>query len=271
MRNNKHGNSGGKLSIFKAISVILPLAIAGIILSGWANIDREATMAAKEFDLMDFTGIDIGGAFEFEIMQADSYKVTVIADDFLHMRVEKQNNTLVIRRQGIEWFAPFHSQPKIIVSAPALSELNISGASHGKIENFHSDKDLSITLSGASHMESRNVSAGKLELKVTGASGLSGDMKTAGDSRMETSGASGIELSGTGTNVVMKVNGASKALLGQFPLQNADLEISGASNVTINVNGKLDANVSGASNLVWSGTPIMGDIQTSGASSLRRK
>jgi len=59
--------------------------------------------------------------------------------------------------------------------------------------------------------------------------------------------------------------------LGKFPTQNADVEISGASNGTINLNGKLNADVSGASNLYWSGTPIMGDIQTSGASNLRRK
>jgi hypothetical protein len=78
-------------------------------------------------------------------------------------------------------------------------------------------------------------------------------------------------MEGAANNITLKTTGASKAELGKFPTQNADVEISGASNGTINLNGKLNADVSGASNLYWSGTPIMGDIQTSGASNLRRK
>jgi hypothetical protein len=271
MQSNNPEKNAVRNSLIKAISVIVPLIITGVLVSGCSNNGKGVNMAAKEFDLNGFNKIDIGGAFEFEITQADTFKVSVLSDDFLHIRVEKQNDTLVIRRQGIEWFAPFHSQPGIRVALPALTEVNISGASHGKIENFQSDNDLTIKLSGASHAESRNISAGKLSVKVTGASGLTGDVKAARDARFESSGASRIELSGTGTNAAIDVSGASKAELGKFPIQNADLEISGASNVTISVNGKLDANISGASNLVWSGTPIMGDIQTSGASSLRRK
>ena len=227
-------------------------------------------MATKDFDLKGFTRIEVGGAFEVEIMQSDSFKVSITADDFPHIRVEEIGDMLVIGRQGIEWFAPFHSRPRATVTLPVLTELNISGASQGKFENFQSDVDLAVTLSGASHVKARNISASKIEVKLTGASSLTGDIKAAKDAKIEVTGASKTELAGTAANAVMKVNGASKAELSEFPIQNANLEISGASKAFVNLNGKLDANVSGASSLLWSGSPIMGDIQSSGASSLRR-
>jgi hypothetical protein len=255
----------------KAFLAILMTVIVVALLAGCNNNAKEVTMVTKDFDLKGFTKIEVGGAFEVEITRSDSFKVSVAADDFPHIRVEKIDDTLVIRRQGIEWFAPFHSRPRATVTLPALTDLNISGASHGKFENFQSDDNLTATLSGASHIEARNVSVGKVEVKVTGASSLIGDIKASKDAKLEATGASRIELTGTGANAIMKITGASGAELSEFPVQNANLEISGASNAAINLNGRLDANVSGASKLLWAGSPIMGNIQTSGASSLQRK
>jgi hypothetical protein len=228
-------------------------------------------MEAKNFDLKDFTRIEVGGAFEVNISQSDSYQVNVSADDFPHVRVEKINDTLILKRQGIEWFAPFHGQPMAVITLPALTGLNVSGASHGKFENFQSNNNLTIMISGASHFEARNISVENLSVKIAGASGLIGDIKAAGETNLEISGASKVELTGGGTSVIAKVSGASKTDISKYPVQNANLEISGASSGTINVNGKLDADVSGASKLLWLGTPIMGDIRTSGASQLSRK
>jgi hypothetical protein len=255
----------------KAIVVILAvITVAGLVGSCTINI-KEDKMSTQNYDLKGFTRVEVGGAFEVEVTQSDSFNVTVTADDFPHLRVEEIGDTLVIKHQGIGWFVPFHGRPRAKVSLPVLAGLKISGASEGKVENFQSDTDLAITLSGASHMEARNISAGNLEVKVNGASTLSGEIKVSKDSDFEATGASKIDLTGTGTNAVRVVNGASRAELSQFPVQNANLKISGASNAYININGKLDANVSGASSLLWSGSPVMGDIQTSGASTLRRK
>jgi len=128
-----------------------------------------------------------------------------------------------------------------------------------------------MIVSGASHVDVTNVAAGNLKLEVSGASGINGEIKAATDADFEVNGASRIDLKGNANNLKLKVTGASKSELGEYQVQNVSVEISGASNGTINLNGKLDANISGASNLYWSGTAVMGDIQTSGASNLRRK
>jgi hypothetical protein len=225
-------------------------------------------MGTQNYEYKDFTRIEAGGAFKVRIERADTYQVTVSADDLSHVYVEKLGDTLMIKRQGIEWLLPFHGPPVATVTLPVLAGVTISGASECIVKDFQSDTDLEVEVSGASHVQAHNISAGSLNVKVLGASSVSGDIKARKDVRFEISGASKIELDGAGSNAKVTVCGASKAELGEFPLQNASLDITGASNAKVNLNGKLDANVSGASHLYWSGTPMMGIIRTSGASTL---
>lgn len=255
----------------KAILVILITVMAvGLLGSCVINV-KEDNMSTQNFELKGFSKVEVGGAFEVEVVQSDSFEVTVTADDFAHIRVEKSGDTLYVKHQGIEWFVAFHHQAKARIALPVLTGLNISGASQGKVVGFQSDTDLSVALSGASHAEAQNITAGKVDIKVSGASTLSGSVQAKNDTNLEATGASKIILTGNGANTVMVVNGASRVELSDFPVQSANLKLSGASHAFINTNGRLDANVSGASTLIWSGSPVMGDIQTSGASTLRRK
>jgi hypothetical protein len=71
--------------------------------------------------------------------------------------------------------------------------------------------------------------------------------------------------------MVAVVSGASRSSLDDFTVNNANVNISGASTGTINLDGRLDANVSGASTLLYVGDPVMGTINVSGASTLSKK
>jgi hypothetical protein len=133
---------------------------------------------------------------------------------------------------------------------PQLGGLTVSGASHGTVSNFSSTEAVSIAISGASR--------------------VTGDI-TAGDIGFDVSGASTIELEGSADNMVAVVSGASRFNLGDFTVNNANVNISGASTGTINLDGRLDANVSGASTLLYIGDPVMGTINVSGASKLSKK
>ena len=89
----------------KAFLAILIAIMTTALLAGCATDNatdnKEVIMTTKNFDLKDFTRIEVGGAFEVDIARGDSFHVTVTADDFPHVRVETLNDTLIIRRQGI--------------------------------------------------------------------------------------------------------------------------------------------------------------------------
>ncbi len=53
--------------------------------------------------------------------------------------------------------------------------------------------------------------------------------------------------------------------------EDADIELSGGSHGTINVNGRLNADVSGGSQLTYIGDPTLGDIEKTSGSTVSRK
>jgi hypothetical protein len=228
-------------------------------------------MATKEFEISGFTEVEVASAFQVEIIKGDKFNVSIDADNFHYIKAEKNGETLVIARQGIEWLAPFRSQPKAIVTMPLLKKLELSQASKGIVKGFDANENLSIKITEASHLDASHITAGELQIEANGASSLNGEIKVTGDARFNASGASTIALSGSAADIKIKANGASRVELDRFTVQNASVDLTGASNSSVNLNGKLDARASGASNLMWVGNPIMGDVMTSGASNLRRK
>jgi hypothetical protein len=92
-----------------------------------------------------------------------------------------------------------------------------------------------------------------------------------GNTDIALSGASTLIAEGGGRDLISIVSGASSLDLTDFPIDNGDLSISGASQVTVNLVGTLDAVVGGASTLYYIGEPTMGDIDISGRSTINQK
>lgn len=227
-------------------------------------------MSTRDFNINGFSRVRAGEAMEVEIVRAELYGVKITADDFNHLRVEKIGDTLRISRKGIDWLAPFHSQPVALVNMPEIYELVVSGASHGKARDFQSAHDLRVKLSGACRFEIHNVKCGPLSVALSGASRLSLSINAAGDVSLDLSGASRCELTGSATGAfTLHAAGASHVEADGFKVEKADVNLQGASSATINVKGKLDANLTGASNLRWVGSPVMGNVRAIGSSSLR--
>jgi hypothetical protein len=51
----------------------------------------------------------------------------------------------------------------------------------------------------------------------------------------------------------------------------ANIELSGASHASLEINGKLDVSLSGASSLGYGGNPTLGRLDVTGASSIKQK
>ncbi len=226
-------------------------------------------MATQQYDLKDFSRVEVEGAFRVDIVRADGYSVSVDAGDPGHVRVDRSGDTLRIGRRGWLGFLA-GERPRATVTMPLLEGIELSGASHGKISGFKSDREMAVKLSGASHLELREISCGKLRMDLSGASNLVGEA-AAQETAMSVSGASRVELSGSGGKGSLRLSGASQARLSAFSLTDTGVECSGASSSQLKVEGKLDINLSGASRLEYAGSPTLGDVRVSGASTLNRR
>jgi hypothetical protein len=71
--------------------------------------------------------------------------------------------------------------------------------------------------------------------------------------------------------VTIDASGSSRVDLSDFAGEDANVEASGSSTVIVNPSGTLDVAASGASRVYYLGSPTLGNIDTSGASSMERR
>jgi hypothetical protein len=212
---------------------------------------KDSHRETREFDITGFTGIRVGGAFEVEIRQSDLFSVSITAEQdlFRNLRVSGEGDILSVgHSRHIGWRARL-TRSRLVVTMPVLKELRLSGAVKAAISGFNSSENLKMDLSGASM--------------------VNGDIR-AGNAEFDLSGASRASLTGSAGDVIIKASGANHLELRDFTVNNAAVKLSGVSHATANVSGRLDARLSGVTHFSWTGDPVMGDIRTSGASTLGR-
>lgn len=221
------------------------------VIGGARTIRGSGNVVTREEDITGFDEVDVSHAFTVDISRGDTFSVVIHVDDNLveYLEVVKEGNTLKIGLKAGTSVTNATLQGE--VTMPELAGLELSGASHVTITGLTSAKRVVVVdASGASH--------------------LAGDIK-AGDASFNVSGASHVTLTGSARDVTIDASGASYVDLAGFPMANADVKASGASHVTVKPSGRLDVNASGASHVSYVGSPTLGNVETSGASSIKRK
>jgi len=257
------------------MAIMIGLLLTTLLISGCQSIlvTRNGDTETRQFNFTEFTRVDIGSAFRYEIKQSDTYSISITAnaDLFDDIKVAKEGQTLKIEREA-PWtlFNIGSDRSKVVITMPQLYHLGSSGATSGVVSHFSSRDDLDITVSGASSVELVKIVAGDIIFGVSGSSKVTGDIE-AKNMELEVSGASTVQLKGSAGSIAADVSGASHLKLEDLKVENADVVLSGASNGTINLNGRLDADLSGASTLEYIGDPALGIMDITRASTLKKK
>jgi hypothetical protein len=250
------------LALCTLISVILLAALLPGCIVG------SGPTTTRDFDFSNFSKLEIGSAFEFTITQSSDFSVSLSFPESLgnYLDVTQTGDTVRVALKPITFST---SRPKAKITMPDITDLNLSGASTGKISGFNFTHDLNVEASGASNVNF-DMQAGNTTFDVSGASRISGKLDSS-DSNMKFSGASRAQLFGSAGNLKLDASGASNLDLSQWPLQDADVVLSGASHSSVDLSGTLDVNLSGASTLEYTGSPQLGTVNVTGASTLRKK
>jgi len=242
----------GKLFTLGIGLVLMVMSLGCALIPGSRTITGSGDLVTREEPITDFDRVDVSHAFHVDISQGETFSVVVRVDDNLveYLEVVKQGNTLKIGLEPGQGYSVREATLEAEVTMPELAGLELSGASHGTVTGFKSTEAFDVNLSGASR--------------------LRGDIE-AGDATFDASGASRVTLNGSARNVTVEGSGASQIDLSDFAGADAKVKLSGASTATVNPSGTLDVDASGASDVYYLGDPRMGNVETSGASSIQRK
>lgn len=239
-----------KSSYLFLFAVILMVAsFSACDLTALAGVSGKGPVVPKEYNLSGFDAVEVSHAFEVVIEQGDGFQVTVKTHENLvqYLDVKVEGGTLHVGFKGIHSLN--NTDGEVYVRMPRLRAVGLSGACGAELRGDWKSESFSVDLSGASDLK------GQI---------------TAGEAKLECSGASSVNLTGTADKTTIEGSGASKFHLDDFTTGDLHIELSGASHASVIVNGRLDADLSGASSLHYGGNPTLGSTDTSGASSLKR-
>ncbi len=246
----------------------------------------------KDFSISGaYNALEVEDAFNVTVSE-EATQVTITAGEKVmpNVVVETVDSTLKIYLKG--WHTNLGKEMTVILPYNFdLRSVDLSGASEfhseyglegNKVEvelsgasDFYCDIDadeVDINLSGASNFIGE-VLADEIEIDLTGSSNIKGYVEAL-DLDLELSGASDATLEGQVDMLMINLSGASnikKTINGNrygFACDQCEGTITGASNVYIHCDGTIKVNLSGASDLHFTGDAFTGDCTTSGGSDI---
>lgn len=237
-----------KLLIQKSLFLLTFLVVSQSIFADNEN-------GRKVFKVAGFNSLEIGHAFEVHIKKSNSFSLVAIGDseDIQALEVDIHGNTLEVGfKSSGSWFNWGNKHDKIVlqITMPEIRLAEFSGASKVDVQGFNNEEDCRITVSGASKLNMIDINADKLTLDL--------------------SGAAKVNVTGQVIKLNYGASGASKLDAFDLFVRDADLELSGASAASVKVQKSLKVGASGASKVIYRGSPnVSKDV--SGASKVVRE
>jgi len=197
--------------------------------------------------------IIVSGGIDLYLSQSDKEELAVSASEEKYItgiKTKVEDNTLKIYYEGDKIWNNRNKNMRAYVSFIELKKLEASGASD-------------ILVAG-------EIKVTSLLLKLSGASDFKGSV-TVSTLTMDLSGASDVNINGTASVVNIESSGASDIKGYDLVTDVCTAKASGASDVNITVNKELNAHASGASEIHYKGSGVIKEIESSGASSIKKK
>jgi len=237
------------------IRFLVLIAAIAVVVSGcmfFPCVSGSGIAETRAYGLSDFTKIEANQSFAVTIVPDASYSVQVTFDDNLAQYLSvSRSGSGVLCIELVPGNTYVNVTLNAVVHMPALSSIDLSGASKATVQEGFSPSSLAVELSGASSANIANITAGALSVDLSGASSLT--------------------AAGTAVSETVHASGASAAHLLGCATSAADVTLSGASRAWIAAGtGTISLSASGASTLYYSGSPSLTIRNLSGASSIQK-
>ncbi|RRA97755.1 head GIN domain-containing protein [Larkinella rosea] len=202
----------------------------------------------RSYGLTNFDRLDMGSAFNITVRAGSTYSIEARGNrrDLDDLDMYTSNGTLRAKYRNNSRNRRYDMN--ITITMPTLRGVDFSGASRSDVSGFQGLRELDIKLSGASRA-TVDLDADRTNIDLSGASDL------------DLEGASGL--------LIGDLSGASKIEAFDYPVDEAELDLSGASTARVKVAKRLNVTASGASSVRYRGTPVI-KSNTSGSSTVRQ-
>jgi hypothetical protein len=224
------------------------ILIASITFASCASVSGNGNVRDEKRDLSNIEALKTSGSINVEIKSGDYSLVVEDDENLLHYVVTDIDNG-VLNIHYKHGYMIMNDHAKVIVTVPSLSKLTTSGSgdisSDGVIKN---NNQIEMNTSGSGDI---NVSVDAPSVKATG------------------SGSGDISISGRTKDFQCKVSGSGDIKCSGLKSENADIRVSGSSDVHVFASVSLKVNVSGSGDVYYGGNPASPQIHIAGSGTVQ--
>jgi len=202
------------------------MILAGSFIPGSGQVQAQENIAKEVREVADFSGIDVGGAFDILLSQADVTKVVIEteANNIDKLITKVHNGILEISSNGIKKSDKLF----VYVTLPEINSIDIHGAASLEGLTSLNGDYLRINASGASDIN--------LEIYYD-------------EITSEVSGAARLLLTGESPKHTITVSGAANVMARGLTTEVTKANVSGAGSASVNATTEVIANTSGAGSI----------------------
>jgi hypothetical protein len=211
-------------------------------------------LTTEDFEVSDFSRINLDGAGQLIVTQGDTESLTIEAEDNVmdELTVKVEGNTLVLGFQRRPWNKQIVPTEPIVytLSVVNLTGLKINGAADFEMESLDTD-DFVVEVNGAGRIEINDLQAESIQAAITGSATM--------------------EISGAAASQTLDIDGAGNYDAGDLQTSTTTVKFNGLGNATVWASESLDVTINGAGVLNYYGSPSIsqeingaGDINSLG-------
>ncbi len=218
------------------LALIITAFLVGGCKPGFRRVEGNGVRQTKEKALNDFDELEISGAFKIILVQSDTYKAVVEADENLqeYVRIEQSGDRLRIKMRNNVNYHSSHGI-KITVYGNDIDRIELAGSSsletEGQIEN---NDHIYVTIAGSGDAD--------MELKTP-------------ETKVSIGGSGEVKLKGKTRDLKLNIAGSGDFEGGQFLSENANISIAGSGSAKVFTSMELKVSIAGSGDVYYAGNP----------------
>ena len=219
------------VAVVVAVAVlVVALVVVGLIPTiGIGSHVGSGHLSTQQVALSEFNGVDAGYGFNVVITQGSNYSVSITTDDNLQQYVDVyKTGSTLYVRLKPNIGGVQTTTLRAEIIMPDLESVQFSGGVVANAQSFNMSHDFNVDLSGGSSFT----------------------------------------MTGQAADLTAVCSGGANLHFADFKVHNASVDLSGGSQGTINLDSRLDANLSGGAHLFYTGNATLGTINTSGGAGI---
>ena len=233
----------------RAMTWLLLAVVVSAVVGGCSGqvVEGSGVPASEERPVGDISEVNLSGTGNLVVTPSDTPGLIITADENLLDYIEAKVSGKTLKLRTKSGYSLRSTTPiKYTLLVKRLEKVSVSGAGDATVEGW-SGNTLTASVSGAGNMTLRGVVCNALTVRLSGA----GSMTASGTARL----------------FKAKVSGAGDIDATKLETADADVQISGAGDISLWATDKLKARVSGAGDVKYRGSPSI-DKKASGAGSI---